>query len=90
MNNKWLYFLSGVTLGVIGGIIGHRAYLNYRIKKDEKYFEEYEDIAEEYLRSDDSEVNPSENEMDEIRTKLQKNYEETTNRKNHIAFKVAK
>lgn len=89
--NKWLYFLSGIAIGAVSGVVGHKLWINYKEQKEfEENFEEYEDISDEYLRHE-SEVNPNETntgresgaitaqQRDEIRAKLKKNYEGTTN-----------
>lgn len=88
--NKWLYFLSGLVLGAAGGVAAHHFYMVKKLSKYEELAEEYDDIAEEYLRSED-EVNPdktntgresgtmSSKQREEIRNKLQKNWEGTTN-----------
>lgn len=88
--NKWLYFLSGLVLGAAGGVVAHHFYMVKKLGKYEELAEEYDDIAEEYLRSED-EVNPdktntgresgtmSSKQREEIRNKLQKNWEGTTN-----------
>lgn len=77
--NKWLYFVGGLALGAVGGILGYRFYL----------LKTYEDPGEEedlsgYERFDDEEevtVNPpmTDEEKEEIKERLEKNYEETTN-----------
>lgn len=80
--NKLLYFLLGFGIGAATGIIGYKIYADRIIRLSNEEFDEYEDIADNYIRKNSDEVNPlplTPDEKREIKEKLSKNYEETTN-----------
>lgn len=86
MNSKLLYFLLGFGIGTVTGIIGHKLYADKILKIHQEELDEYYDINESYLRKNTEEVNPvphtrdlTPDEKREIKEKLSKNYEETTN-----------
>lgn len=90
--NKYLYFVSGLVLGAIGGALGYKAYADKKAEKEAEELAAYNDILDGYERKIE-EVNPDEertntgrengaispSEREEIKKKLKNNLQQTTN-----------